>query len=145
MQYVVERCVVGTWTVTKYTEQVPITGAGDVTFTGKGAEVRLRGDGTGVTDYKTGTTYTATINGVNHRLVVTGTVTFAFRTGSGTVTFSDVKADGKETLTRDDTGESKTADLVGDLSPASFTCGGNAMVEWTSRYRSEMSRVSRSA
>ena len=145
MRYVVDRCVVGTWTVTKYTEQVPIAGVGDVTFTGKGAEVRLRGNGTGTTDYRNGTTYTATISGVNYRLVVTGTVTFTFRTGAGTVTFTDVKANGKETITREDTGASETADLVGNLSPASFTCGGNSMVESTNRYRSEMARLSRKA
>jgi hypothetical protein len=82
---------------------------------------------------------------VNYRLVVTGTVTFTFRTGAGTVTFTDVKANGKETITREDTGATETADLVGSLSPASFTCGGNSMVESTSRYRSEMARLSRKA
>jgi hypothetical protein len=142
----VDRCVVGTWTVTHYTEQVPVAGVGDVTFVGKGAEVRLRRDGTGVTDYKEdGTTFTASIGGVNYRLVVTGTVTFTYRTGNGTVTFTDVKASGKETITREDTGATETADLVGSLTPASFTCGGNALVETTNQYRAEMTRVSRTA
>jgi hypothetical protein len=141
----VDQCVVGTWTVTRYIEQVPVEGVGDVTFTGRGAEVRLRADGTGVTDYRDGTAFTATISGVNYRLVVTGRTTFGYGATAGAVTFTDVKATGKETITRLDTGATETTDLAGDLSPATYTCTGDSLVETTSRYRSEMSRVSRTA
>jgi hypothetical protein len=139
----VDECVVGTWRTNHYEEDVPVTGVGNVKFTGQGAEVRLRADGTGVTDYRNGTTFTATINGVGYRLVVTGTVSFGFRTHDGTVSFTDVTAAGQETITRTDTGQQVSQDLSGSSDPASYTCSGDTLIEFTNQYRAEMSRVSR--
>lgn len=135
-------CPVGRWSVTEYTEKVAVKDVGDVTFVGKGAEVRLRSDGTGVTDYKDGTVFTATINGIAYRLVVTGQVTYSYHHDAGKVTFSDVKAQAKETLTRADNGESVSDDLPGQLGPARYTCSGNAMTEYTDEYTAVMTRLS---
>jgi hypothetical protein len=138
-------CPVGTWTVTEYTEKVAVDGVGDVTFVGKGAEVRLRADGTGVIDYKAGTVFTATISGTAYKLVVTGQITYSYRLDAGTMTFSDVKANGKETVTRQDTGESVSDDLGGTLEPARYTCSGDALTEYTDRFNAAMARLSRTA
>jgi hypothetical protein len=139
----VDNCVVGTWRTNHYEEDVPVNGVGNVKFTGQGAEVRLRADGTGVTDYKDGTTFTATINNIGYSLLVTGTVSFGYRAHDGTVSFSHVTAAGKETLTRADNGKQVVQDLSGDADPASYTCAGDALTEYTNRYRAELSRVNR--
>jgi hypothetical protein len=139
----VDECVVGTWRMSHYEEDVPVTGFGNVKFTGEGAEVRLRDDGTGVTDYKDGTTFDATVGSVVYKLVVTGTVSFGYRTNNGAVSFTDVTASGKETLTRTDTGQQVSQDLTGNSDPASYTCSGDSLTEFTNQYRAEMQRVSR--
>jgi hypothetical protein len=141
----VDRCVVGTWQVRRYTEEVPVNGVGNVTFSGQGARVRLRADGTGINNYGDGTTFTATIGGVAYTLVVKGSVTFGFRAQDGTVSFTDVSAAGTETLTRADTGRQVTRQLTGSSDPARYTCAGDWLTEFTSLYRAEMSRVSRTA
>jgi hypothetical protein len=139
----VDECVVGTWRMSHYEENVPVAGFGTVKFTGAGAEVRLKDDGTGVTDYKDGTTFTATLGGVVYKLVVTGTVNFRYRTSNGAVSFTGVTASGKETLTNTDTGQQVSQDLTGDSDPASYTCSGDSLTEFTNQYRAEMRRVSR--
>jgi hypothetical protein len=139
----VDECVVGTWRMSHYEEDVPVAGVGTVKFTGEGAEVRLKDDGTGVTDYKDGTTFNATLGGVVYKLVVTGTVSFGYRTNNGAVSFTGVTASGKETLTRTDTGQQVSQDLTGSSDPASYTCSGGSLTEFTNQYRAEMRRVSR--
>jgi hypothetical protein len=139
----VDECVVGTWRMSHYEEDVPVAGFGTVRFTGEGAEVRLKDDGTGVTDYKDGTTFNATLGGVVYKLVVTGTVSFGYRTNNGAVSFTGVTASGKETLTRSDTGQQVSQDLTGNSDPASYTCSGDSLTEFTNQYRAEMRRVSR--
>jgi hypothetical protein len=139
----VDECVVGTWRMSHYEEDVPVAGFGTVKFTGEGAEVRLKDDGTGVTDYKDGTTFNATLSGVVYKLVVTGTVSFGYRTNNGAVSFTGVTASGKETLTRTDNGQQVSQDLTGNSDPASYTCSGDSLTEFTNQYRAEMRRVSR--
>jgi hypothetical protein len=139
----VDECVIGTWRMSHYEEDVPVKDIGNVKFTGEGAEVRLRADGTGVTDYKDGTTFDATVGGVAYKLVVTGTVSFGYRTSNGTVSFSGVTASGQETLTRTDTGQQVTQELTGSSDPASYTCSGDSLTEFTNQYRAELRRVSR--
>jgi hypothetical protein len=137
----VDRCVVGTWRTDRYQEDVPVAGVGSVRFTGQGAQVRLAADGTGVTDYGSGTTYTATINGVGYRLAVSGTVRFGYRTDNGTVSFTGVTANGTEILTRTDTGQQVTDALSGSSDPARYTCAGDQLVEFTNQYRAELHRI----
>ncbi len=139
----VDECVVGTWRMSHYEEDVPVAGFGTAKFTGEGAEVRLKDDGTGVTDYKDGTTFTATLGGVVYKLVVTGTVSFGYRTNNGAVSFTGVTASGDETLTRTDTGQQVSQKLTGNSDPASYTCSGDSLTEFTNQYRAEMRRVSR--
>jgi hypothetical protein len=139
----VDECVIGTWRMSHYEEDVPVTGYGNVKFTGEGAEVRLRVDGTGVTDYKDGTTFNATVDGVVYKLVVSGTVSFGYRTSNGTFSFSGVTASGQETLTRTDTGQQVTQDLTGSSDPANYTCSGDSLTEFTNQYRAEMRLVNR--
>jgi hypothetical protein len=134
-------CPVGTWTVTRYTESVAVAGVGDVTFAGSGTEIRLRADGTGVTDYRTGTRFVAQVGEVSYELVVTGRISYAYRIVGDQMRFSDVRADGRETVTRRDTGESLDGDLVGTMDPATVRCGGTAMTQSTSRYTAELRRV----
>jgi hypothetical protein len=139
----IDNCVVGTWKMNAYSEDVPVDGVGTVKFTGQGAQVRLRADGTGVTDYGSGTTFTGTISGVTYKLVVSGTVKFDYKAKDGTVSFSNLSASGKETVTRSGTDQQFTQDLTGSSDPANYTCAGDTMVEYTDQYRAEMGRLSR--
>jgi hypothetical protein len=100
--------------------------------------VTLRADGTGVEDYGSGTTYKADNKGVDVLLLITGTVTFDYRTNNGTVSFSNVKANG--TLTLKTTGLTTSAPLTGDDSPAKYTCSDNKLTEQTELATIELSR-----
>ncbi len=143
---VADSCVVGTWKVTAYQEDVPVDGVGTVRFTGAGFEVRLRSDGSGVTDYHaSGTTFRATVNTIPYTLVVTGTVRFDFHAGAGSVSFANVRPAGKEKLTNERTGQSETLDLQGSAEPARYTCEGDSLTQVATRqqYRADMTRVSR--
>jgi hypothetical protein len=134
-------CPVGTWKVTRYSESVAVAGVGDVTFRGSGTEIRLRPDGTGVTDYRTGTTFVAQVGGVSYDLVVTGTISYTYRLAGDRMRFADVRAAGRETVTRRDTGESLDGKLVGTMDPAAVRCHGDAMSQSTSRYTADLVRI----
>lgn len=140
----VDACLIGSWEETAFTEQVPVEQVGNVTFTGKGATVKLRSDGTGVYDYGSGTTYRATVNGVGVQLVVRGRITFEYRTVNGTVTFNNSKAEGSTTLTVP--GVTATSrPLQANEDPARYTCSRDTLKEVTSVRAVELTRRSRTA
>jgi hypothetical protein len=133
----VDACVVGTWKVTSHTEELALD-TGKLKFTGSGATVKLNEDGTGVTDYGKGTKFTADMSGVPVTLVVSGTITYDFRTNNNTVSFSNVQADG--TLTVNAPGLSTSAPLTGDDKPAKYTCSDNKLTQETELANIEMSK-----
>jgi hypothetical protein len=137
---VVDECVVGAWHVTSHTEDLALD-TGKVKFTGSGAKVTLNADGTGVTDFGQETTFTATVNGLPVKLVVTGTITYDFRTNNNTVSFSNVKADGTATVTISETGFTTSTPLTGDDSPAKYTCSNEKLTQQTELAVIEMARA----
>jgi len=142
----VDKCVVGTWKLTLYQETVQIDGVGPVTFTGngQGAQLRLAADGSGLQDFGEGMALaaTATIAGSSVRinLLVSGTLTYDYRTSGGSFTYTDVVPSGSIRVTSNN-GVDATEPLSGTSEPASYTCEGNQLVSWTSTSRSEMTRA----
>jgi hypothetical protein len=135
----VDSCVVGSWRVTSHREDVLVPDVGDVPLTGSGTRVRLAADGTGVTDYGTGTPFTGESGGTRYTLTISGTVRFGYRTTGDMITFSDLAPDGRVVLTADGA-ELYRDRLAGSADAARYTCVGAALTQFTGRYTVEMAR-----
>jgi hypothetical protein len=141
----VDSCVVGTWRVVSHEEDVAFDD-GKVRFTGNGTEIRLKDDGTGVTDYKGGTTFTGTTKNrsdgstVSIKLVFSGKIAFDYRAKDGTLSFSNPRPDGTVKTIVNGT-ELTSEPLSGSEDPARYTCSGDKLVESTAQYRVEMRRT----
>lgn len=136
----IDECVVGTWRVTSAEELVDIEGYGVVTFTGSGATLRLAPDGTGVTDYGSGTEFEGSANGSTVRLTLSGTVTFRYQTANEIMSFAEVVAKGTAVVSLDGT-ELDRVPLDGSDEPAKYTCSAERLSETsTNLYRVEMVR-----
>jgi hypothetical protein len=132
----VDRCVVGTWKVTSAREKV-LLDDGPVDFTGSGATVIFRADGTGEEDFGAGTTFRATMSGQPVVIKFTGKITFNFRTVDRSMTFSNVKADGEAVVSVSGV-TTTTVPLDEDTKPAKYTCSGNSLVQETDLATTEM-------
>jgi hypothetical protein len=138
----VDACVVGRWKVTSHQETVGIPNVGTVTFTGgQDAVLLLKADGTGTTDYGSGTTFTGKANGRTITLIISGTVTYRFHTANGTVSFSDVQsaAEGVVKLDGSEIGREK---FQASDDPAKYTCNSTRLTESTNLYETVMARES---
>jgi hypothetical protein len=132
-------CVVGSWTVESYTEDVPLAQLGTVRFTGSGARTVLRADGTGSTDYGTATVYRARVNGRLVTLTVAGTVRYRYRATGGMFTSTDPVSNARSTVSVD--GRAVTAaPLTVNPEPAGYTCAGGVLTQSTGSYRIRLRR-----
>lgn len=136
----VDGCVVGRWRVSSHSERLPISGTGDVTFTGDGTRMDLDADGTGLTDYGRGTEFRATVDNRPVVLTLAGTVRYSFRTANGAISFSDVKPEGTATITIDGV-ELRREPLQANNDPARYTCSGDTLTEQTDRYQVRLTRL----
>lgn len=118
----VDRCVVGDWAVTSMTGKAEhfdlATDAGGI--------FQLRAEGTGTWDFGSGITLKGTYEGVQSEDLITGRVTFGYRTVGQTFSFQDVQNDVREVLSqgRRDPVNIRTGF---DLQVAEYTCGGDAL------------------
>jgi hypothetical protein len=141
----VDSCLVGTWQVTDYSEDVSVASLGTVKFhgAGDGARLRLGRDGQGVVDYGTGTRFASSVpvagKPVGIDLVLAGTVRYGFRTSAKVMSFNNVQADGTTTITTT-TGRHQSEPLKGSTDPAQYTCGGDVLITYTGAYRAELRR-----
>ena len=135
----VDDCVVGSWRVTSHRESVVVDGGSSVQFSGSGATVRLSADGKGVTDYGDGTTFFASVAGIRVELVFKGTISYDFATSNGSITFSNVQADGTATLYQGGV-EATSQPLNSDTTPSKYTCEGDKLVQNTELADIEMAR-----
>jgi hypothetical protein len=123
-------CIVGTWKVVRHEETVPLDFApGSVTIVGgEGATLSLRADGTGESDYGTGTEYLGAVGAQAVRLVVSGRVTFDYTTEGGSARLTDIDVQAKAQAFVD----GEAAGAAEDLEPigtATYTCSGDALTE----------------
>jgi hypothetical protein len=133
----VDACVVGDWEEISHDEGAPIEQIGEVRFTGHGAKLRMKADGTGVTDYGNGVTYTgsgtlaSSGQTVTISLKVSGTINFEYRTNNGAMSFTNVQAHGSAVATVNGQ-EVGSQPLDGDSNPANYTCDGDVMKQTNS-------------
>jgi hypothetical protein len=143
---VVDQCVVGTWAITSDEEDVVMDQVGTVRFSGKGGEARLKADGTGSIDYgRNGPAkFTATYKDQPVELVVTGMVTFNYRTAGGAMSFSNMKANGNLAMT---VGGLASTNLPLEVSddPAKYTCTDTTLTQTTTLQTVRLTRTSREA
>jgi hypothetical protein len=141
---VVDQCVVGTWAITSDEEDVVMDQVGTVRFSGRGGEARLKADGTGSIDYgRNGPAkFTATYKDQPVELVVTGTVTFDYRTAGGAMSFSNMKANGNLAMT---VGGLASTNLPLEVSddPAKYSCTDTTLTQTTTLQTVRFTRTSR--
>lgn len=139
----VDRCVVGHWRVTSHREEVDpdVPGIGKVTFTGSGAEIRLKDDGTGATDYGAATRFEGTVSGQTIGLAIGGTVTYRFATVDGSFSFRDMHSNATSRAFVDGREYGTEQVFQSDDSDASYECSQDALVEHTDWYESRMTRI----
>lgn len=136
----IDPCVIGRWQVESYEEDIALDepfGRTRFTNDGLGAVVELREDGLGVTDYGDGTRFTGRVSGIDMTLTITGRVTYRYRAIDGTVSFSNVQADGTVTLTAPGL-EPQSQPLTAEFDPANYQCSGDTLIQSTSSYTARM-------
>jgi hypothetical protein len=137
-----DECVIGTWRVTSHKETVAVQGD-SVTFTGgEGATLRLNSDGTGETDYGSGTEYSGELDGETMRLEISGKLTYNFTTRSGRVNVTDIESTVKGLVTYG--GEEYDVPNVLDTKDdsSSYTCSTSRLTQNTGLLTTEFERVS---
>jgi hypothetical protein len=138
----VDQCVVGTWELTSYREDVSVPQVGPVPFSldGKGATMKFNKEGKGVQDFGDGTEFTGDVNGATVTLKITGDISFDFRTNDGVMSYSNMVSNSKAIVSA--AGSSQTEDFKGSTDPSKYTCSGDKMTMSTSLYQSELKRTS---
>jgi hypothetical protein len=115
-----DSCLFGTWT--GVSEDVTNTINGNpVEFTGLGPTETFNSDGTGTTDYGSGTDFNATAEGHSWEEIVTGSATARWATGNGELMSSEVQPDGTWTLLEDGN-FNNSGSLSLDPEPSRYTC-----------------------
>jgi hypothetical protein len=134
-------CLIGTWKMVN--QQVTnIVNGEPAQFSGPGgATIIMRPDGTTTTDYGSGSTLSADVNGVEWTETVTGTLTSDWTAQNGQLLFSDVTAHGTQTLRADG-----VIDVQSPLTPANlnrqYTCSGNTLREYAADASAVLTRQS---
>ncbi|MFC0532916.1 hypothetical protein [Phytohabitans kaempferiae] len=138
----VDQCVIGTWRVTSHKEDVPVDDVKVTFIGGEGAMLRLDADGTGETDYRSGTEFQGTSGGRTYKLEVSGRLTFKYTARGGSTRFTDVdsNASGKLFINGVQYGGSVPFNAEGDSSR--YTCSTDLLTRQTFLYTTEYERVS---
>ncbi|MFB9181386.1 hypothetical protein ACFFX1_24880 [Dactylosporangium sucinum] len=144
---VIDECLVGTWKTTSYTEQVSMDGVGDVPFsqTANGAELKFTADGKHTQTYANSTFKgTPTIQGtkVNVTLTINATVTADVHTAGGSISYTNLKSDGKGTVTAPDLNINQTEDFNPGDDPSKYSCSGDTLTMSTARIQASLKRTS---
>ena len=140
----IDSCVIGTWRVTSHREDVSNDELGKLSFTGgDGAELRLKADGTGESDYGSGTAYTAKAsNGKSIKLEVTGVVSYSYTAVDGRISVDDVKSQATFRFYIDGEQYGDTQAFNASDSPSNYTCSGDRMTQKTLLYTIDYERAS---
>jgi hypothetical protein len=130
-------CVVGSWTAssTRLRVNQQINGyavAGE--FTSRGVRMRLDGNGTGVTDYGNGVTFTSP--GMPEQ-VFAGTISFDYRADGGRITFANVVSNATVSLNVPYVGRytERTEPIAG---AANYTCAPGSLTLTNPHYTMEL-------
>jgi len=139
----VDECVIGTWRVTSHKEEVPIEDVGKVTFIGgEDATLDLKPDGTGETDYGSGTEFQGSTGGRTYKLEVSGQLTFRYTARSGNAQFTEVESDASGKLFIDGEQYGGSIPFNAEADSSTYTCSPNLLTQKTFLYTTEYERVS---
>nr|MDT0663111.1 hypothetical protein [Micromonospora sp. DSM 115978] len=139
----VDSCVVGDWRVTSHTEEVQDEDLGKLRFTGgEGSLLNLGADGTGRTDYGSGTEFESTWEGKPIVLEIRGSYTYTFRTDDGQVKVSDLDSDAEARVLVDDEQLGQWIDFKPSGDTASYTCTSRSLTQKSLLYTTTFERVS---
>jgi hypothetical protein len=137
---VIDSCLVGTWTVTKASQEFPISGVGSVHLVAQGTtETLIRADGTAEDNYGNDTRYEGSLSGHTYTLDVSGRVRYTIRTANGTITYVAPSAIGTVTLSVDGV-KATSVPLSVSTDPAHYTCSGNTATQHTDTYDATLVR-----
>jgi hypothetical protein len=138
----IDPCLVGHWTVTRASQQFPVSGVGDLLITLQGGSQTsvIEADGSADDDY-TDSRYEGTAGGHTYTLEVNGTAHYMIRTANGTITFRTPTASGSITATVDGL-ESTSIPLSVTSDPVQYTCSGDTATEHTANFDVTLSRSS---
>lgn len=137
----IDPCLVGTWTVSKASQQFPISGVGNVQITLKSGTqtVAIGADGTVEDDYGTDSRYEGSGGGHTYTLDVAGKAHYTVRTANSTITFIAPSANG--TIAASVDGVSVTSIPLSVTSdPVHYTCSGGTATEHTDTYDATLTR-----
>jgi len=140
----IDKCVVGSWVMTSYSEDVPIDQVGNVPFTlsGQGAAFTFGAGGKSVEDFRSGTVFKGNVTQAGTTIPVTltvsGTVSADVGTNNGAMSFANLKSTAKAVVSA--AGQKQTKPFNGDNNPANYTCAGDKLTLSTSTYREELKR-----
>ncbi|MDG4834745.1 hypothetical protein O7627_36370 [Solwaraspora sp. WMMD1047] len=139
----VDDCLVGEWQVTSHSEEVQNEEMGKLRFTGgEGAGLTLNADGTGRSDYGSGTEFESRWQGRPIVLEIRGSYTYRYRTDDGQVIVSNVDSDAEARVLLDDDQLGQWVEFRPTATTASYTCTGTAMTQKALLYTTNFRRVS---
>ncbi|UWP82737.1 hypothetical protein [Dactylosporangium fulvum] len=144
---VIDECLVGTWETKTYTEQVSMQGIGDVPFKldKNGAVFTFTADGKHTQTYKeTQFSGDPSVNGTKAHVVLTvnANVTAEVRTAGGSIAYTNVKSDGKGTVSAPSLGVNETEDFSPGDDPSKYTCSSSTLTLNTARIQSTLTKKS---
>jgi hypothetical protein len=137
-----DTCVIGVWRVMFHEEEVHNDQLGKLDFTGgEGAKLVLKGDGTGVSDYGSGTEFESTYEGSPIVLEVRGSYTYDFEAEDGQFRVRNLRseAEARVIVEGDQIGQWIDFRPVGDT--ASYTCRGDALTQKSLLYTTTFRRI----
>jgi hypothetical protein len=117
-------CVIGRWRTVIDIATNTIDGK-PTQFTGPGPTTTYRPDGTGFTDFGSGVTLRADVDGVSWTDVLVGIDTYDYRTSNDSLLFSNVQASGTQTLYRD--GVKNNSIPLNHKPVFTYTCSADTM------------------
>jgi molecular chaperone DnaK len=135
------QCLIGTWRQTANRSTWTVGGR-TVELQSSGTINRFRADGTVVVEYLgAGVTRTGTSGGNRYEITSVGTITFTYFASDHTIYFRDAKAIG--TLTTKVNGRVvESGNMVASLEPEDYTCSGDTLRFWNSRWTIDAVRLS---
>jgi hypothetical protein len=142
----IDKCVIGSWVMTSYSEDVPIDQVGNVPFTlsGQGAKLTFDKDGKSVEDFGKGTVFTGNVTQagttVPVTLTVSGTVKADIGTNNGAMSYTHLQSTAKAVIAA--AGQNKSQPFNGSTDPSNYTCTGDKMTLSTSTYKEDLKRTS---
>jgi hypothetical protein len=139
----VDDCLVGEWQVTSHSEEVQNADLGKLRFTGgEGAGLTLNADGTGRSDYGSGTEFESVWEGKPIVLEIRGSYTYRYRTDDGQVDVSNLDSDAEARVLIDDDQVGQWVDFKPSANTASYTCTSTSMTQKALLYTTNFRRVS---